>query len=328
MPHPSLNHALAAAVERRRALLSEGQTEAVRLFDGDGDGVPGLVIERLGPALIVQLHLGRLDAEEAEVRAAVGALMREIGWRGAYRKYFPRDRTRLSPVLDQANRSSEPWVGEPVEAEITVRERGRMFLVHPFDGFATGLFLDHRDRRDTVAAIAHGKRVLNAFSYTCAFGVAAGLGGAAQVVNVDISKRYLEWGKRNLTLNGLALETQRFICSDVLDYYGRARRQRVDFDVVILDPPTFARTGKGNRVFNVADQLDELLGGALSILRNPGVVALSTNHERLTGSVLLASARSATAKAGRRLICHQPQRNSVDFPSHRHASRAVILEIG
>jgi len=110
--------------------------------------------------------------------------------------------------------------------EYAVLENGIRFLVRPHDGHSTGLFLEHRDNRKRVRRLAAGRNMLNAFAYTCGFSVAAALGGAAGTVSVDVSKKYLEWGKCNFAANELNLADHRFICSDIFDYYRRARRRR------------------------------------------------------------------------------------------------------
>jgi 23S rRNA (cytosine1962-C5)-methyltransferase len=187
-----------------------------------------------------------------------------------------------------------PWLGEAVEPEFPVLENGIRFLVRPYDGYSLGLFLEHRENRQRVRALAAGRNVLNAFAYTCAFSVAAAVGGATATVSVDVSRKHLEWGKRNFAANALEPGSHLFICSDIFDYYRRAKRQGRVFDLIILDPPTFARTKRPKQVFVLADDLERLVSGAVELLSPGGHLLLATNHRetsrrRLERAVALAA---------------------------------------
>lgn len=283
-----VGEAVTAALDLRRGLLSDPQTNALRLFNGPADGLDGLVVEKFGDVLIVQLHPGRLALADADVTALCQGLLESTGAAAVYRKAFPRNRSQPQAELDAEHRDSTPWlqsaklVDASVPEEFAIREAGLNYLIRPYDGFSVGLFLEQRDNRARVRAHAGGRRVLNTFAYTCAFGVAAAAGGAEFVVNVDVSKRYLEWGKRNLAVNSLPLEKQMFICSDVFDYYRRAMRQQRRFDLVILDPPTFSRCRTGKSAFVLRSELDELVAGALQLLNPGGRVLLSTNQREMS----------------------------------------------
>ena len=152
------------------------------------------------------------------------------------------------------------------------------YLIRPHEDHAVGLFLEQRDNRSRVRRLARGRRVLNVFSYTCGFSVSAALGGAAETVSVDLSRRFLEWGKRNFAENGLTLERHTFFCSDVFDYYKRARRQGRLFDLLVLDPPTFSRARRPKRAFALHKDLDRLVAGAVELLNPRAYLLLSVNH--------------------------------------------------
>lgn len=297
---------VAAALARRATLLADPQTDVARLFNSATDGIDGLVIEKLGPVLIAQLHSGRLQLTEDAVRALCADVAQRCRANAVYRKDYPQDRTTSARDLDARHRDPTPWLGEPVEPEFTVFEAGVRFLVRPYDGYATGLFLDHRAARAQVRTLAAGRRVLNTFAYTCGFTVAAALGGAAATVSVDLSKKYLEWGKRNLAVNGIALDPHRFICSDIFAYYRRAVRQGHRFDLVILDPPTFARRKDARRPFSLLTELEPLVSRALALLDPGGLLHLSVNHrgtsQRRLEQVVVAAAQ-AQRRHGELLTC-------------------------
>lgn len=322
-----LRERIQRAIERRRDLLAARDTNVARLFHGERDGIAGLVIERYASALVVQVHVGKLAEDEEGVRAAVADCMEGIGASVAYRKYFPKDRSSLSPALDAANRDPIPWIGAAAVDEIGVVELGLSYLVRLHDGYATGLYLDHRERRKFVTGIAHGKRVLNAFAYTCAYGVAAASGGAAEVTNVDVSRRFLEWGKRNVLANQLSLESQRFICSDVLEYYRRAGRQRRRFDLVILDPPTFSRAGKQGDVFSLPEHLEGLVQGACGILERNGVLLLTVNHQRTDVATLRHVSSLGARCAGRRVLDVREAPSASDFAGDPAYSKGIVVHL-
>jgi len=144
-----------------------------------------------------------------------------------------------------------------------------------------GLFLEHRDNRSRVRDLASGRRVLNAFSYTGGFSVAAARGGAASVASVDVSKKYLQWSRRNFAANGLDASPHRFYCSDVFEFHGRARRQGLRYDLIVLDPPTFSRLPKTRSVFEIERDLDRLVAGAIELLDPGGLIFLATNNRGL-----------------------------------------------
>lgn len=312
-----------AAADRRAPLLALGG-DSLRLFHDRSDGIPGLVLERLGDVLIVQCHEERLVIPPDLLRVAVGMLCARLGLRAAYRKDFPRDRSGAAGRLEARHNDPEPWWGVQVEPERIATESvepgvALRWLVHPYDGYSTGVFLEHRDNRARVRAIAAGRRVLNGFAYTCGYGVAAGVGSAAEVVNVDVSRKYLEWGKRNLGLNGLSLESQMFICDDVQNYYRRAARQGRRFDLAILDPPTFARAPKTGATFSLAAQLDELVRGAVERIDDGGVLLLCCNH-RTTGVERL---RAAIESAGRPVRRWETPPLPADFPGDPDFARSI-----
>lgn len=321
-----LRERAAAALERRAALLRDPNTNAIRLVHGAADGLAGLVVEQLGPVLVAQLQAGILRLREQAVRDVCAYLMDAVGAEAVYRKEFPKDRSHRPADLDARLRDPEPWIGTPAEAEFTVSEGGLRFLVRPYDGYATGLFLDHRLHRARVRELAAGRAVLNGFAYTCGFAVAAAAGGAGRTANVDASKKYLEWGKRNLTQNDVPLADQRFYCSDMLDFAARARRQSLRFDYVILDPPTFGRTKKPPRVFALKEDLSQLLESSITLLNTGGYLQVSINHRPWAGR-LRQLVRGACQAVGRRCRLLDEPPVPPDFPDDPGFSKAVLAEL-
>lgn len=267
--------------------------DCYRLLNGAACGLPGLVIERFGPVLIVQVHEGKRRPDAAVVRAIADRLRAATGAVAVYEKFFPRRRDAGRAQLEAALRNPQPWLGDPVASELPVHENGVAFLIRPYDGYSTGLFLEQRENRGRIRQLAAGRRVLNLFAYTCGFAVAAGLGGAAEVTSVDVSKKHLEWGRRNLAANGLSLDVQRFIAADVFDYFRRALRQGRRCDLLVIDPPTFGRARGAPRPFALSADLPRLAREALQLLDPGGLVLLCTNHRGTTAADLQRITRVA-----------------------------------
>ncbi len=313
------------ALKLRERLLADESLDALRIVNGEADGISGLVVEKLGPVLIAQLHEERLKIDSEQARGLLEDLQRRLGARAVYRKHFVRERGRVPGEIAEAHKNPQPWIGTVTEPELIVREYGLRYLVRPYDGFAFGLFLDHRDNRRRIREISAGRRVLNAFAYTCGFSVAAAAGGAAHVASVDSYKRYLEWGKRNFEINGVDLTPHRFYCSDVFEFYGRARRQRLRYDVIILDPPTFSRPKGSGRAFVLSEQLQPLCAGAIELLDSGGLLFLATNDRGIGHRRLEEAAR--TAAAGRRCTVVERPSLPIDFAGDPDYSKTIIVRI-
>jgi len=159
----------------------------------------------------------------------------------------------------------------------TVVENGLRFRVNLGDYLDTGLFMDHRDTRARVRAEAKGKHALNLFAYTGAFSVYAAAGGAASTTSVDLSNTYCDWAEANLELNGLWDDRQEVIRADVLQWLGHAVHEGLQYDLVVLDPPSFSTSKKMERSFNVQRDQLTLLGQVRALLRPSGVLYFSTN---------------------------------------------------
>jgi 23S rRNA (cytosine1962-C5)-methyltransferase len=317
---------LERALADRRILLADPDTNTCRIFNGAADGVAGLVIEKFSDVLVMQHHEGHLRLSEVETRNLCARAQKRLGARAVYRKVFGQDRSKALADLSRLHTDPMPWLGEPVEAEIPVLENGIRFLIRPYDGYSVGLFLEHRDNRRRLRELAAGRTVLNAFAYACAFSVATVLGKAAATTNVDVSKRCLEWGKRNFAANRLDLAAHKFICSDIFDYYRRAERQRHRFDLIILDPPIFGRARRPRRTFVLTEDLNALSAGAVKLLNPGGYLLLAVNHRGTSRKRLEKAIISAAGARPIRTI--DRPRLPVDFAGDRSYAKAVLARLG
>ena len=246
------------AAEKRRA-IRENQTDALRIFDGSGDGLNGLLIDDFAGRWLVQTFDERTPTPDPD-----------LGFRSLYWK----------PMLKTNTLAPTHLAGEPLHAPFLVRESGLRFEIDFQAGLSPGLFLDQRSNRLKLRSLARDKTVLNTFAHTCAFGVAAAVGGAV-TMNIDLSRRYLEWGKRNYAYNDIEIEEHEFIHGEVFDWLQRFQRRGRRFDIIILDPPTFSRDRK-SKIFRVQDDYGHLVALAAKCLNRDGLLLCSTNFRALS----------------------------------------------
>lgn len=162
----------------------------------------------------------------------------------------------------------------------TVYEYGIKFQVNLTDYLDTGLFLDHRETRQIVAAQAGGKRLLNLFAYTCSFSVHAAAQGASYTKSVDMSNTYTAWGQENFVLNGFPLSQNEIVRADCLKFMDEAIRKGEKYDIIVIDPPTISRSKKMERLFDIQHDYVELIHKSLKLLNLKGMIFFSTNSRK------------------------------------------------
>ena len=223
-----LERRVVEAVARRENHPLLADTDAVRLVNAEGDDLPGLVVDRYGDLVVVQLAaagmMTRVEQVADALRQACGAP------RGFLRPDAAVSRREGVPLRQGALWGDEP--GEPVAIE----ERGRHYRVDVKVGQKTGFYLDQRDSRDLVQRLAHGRRVLDLFSYTGGFAVAAIRGGARSVTLVDSSAKALDAAREHVAAAG-ATEA-RFVQADAFQF---PRDDTGEYDLLVIDPPPLAR---------------------------------------------------------------------------------------
>lgn len=301
----------------RTALIDTGSSNAYRLIHGASDGWPGWYLDRLSEVLLSQ-SAADLSAELQQYLAAIP------GVRAVYHKTLNRQVRRTTP----AEVSPQLLSGASLDAPFTILENGVCFELSVAEGYSTGLFLDQRDNRRRLLTqhVAAGFPLrdtsagadfclLNTFAYSCGFSVCAALAGA-QTTSLDLSKKYLEWGRRNFVLNGLDPAQHDFIYGDVFDWLRRFARKARQFDVIVLDPPTFSQS-KAQGMFRATQDYGRLVELALPLLKPAGVLFASSNAANWRPEDFMASVEAAV-HAGERCILQQhyvPQ--PPDFPLSR-----------
>lgn len=219
---------------------------------------------------------------------------------------------RLLPKQNEARQSPRLLFGNREENLGTVvTERELNFGIDFAAGYSVGLFLDQRENRTYAREAARG-RLLNCFAYTCSFSVAAAVAGA-QTVNVDLSKKSLARGRENFALNGLPAKDHRFIADDARSVMRRMTRRGEKFDMIILDPPTFARAPRG-KAFRIETDFEDLILAALEIAVSDARILLSTNCAALSQRALEGMARHCLKRARRAGNLHR-RPPPIDFPA-------------
>jgi 23S rRNA (cytosine1962-C5)-methyltransferase len=285
---------LTDAVRRREPMRRF--TDALRLVNGLGDGLNGLVLEQYGRHFAAQVFHERWLKEK-------DGLIEFVKTRCQGRYLIVKDRTKTSSSRPDAFKTGV-WISDAV-SQTVVREHGLKFGVDLNDTLNSGLFLDMRRNRKTVSALAAGAKVLNCFAYTCSFGVYCRAAGASSVVNVDISAKSLSRGRSNYELNGLAPISDEMIRADALRYLKRAVLKNNRFDLIILDPPSFAR--HDGKSFSVKKDFSGLIDSALKVLNPGGALFASTNFTGLSSHDLEKMARASSREREIRKVQHLGQ---------------------
>jgi 23S rRNA (cytosine1962-C5)-methyltransferase len=224
---------LARAINLRRAMIPENETNAMRLVHGESDGIPGLIVDRYADWLVVQFLAAGVEFWREEI---VKALIEITDFHQVYER-SDVDVRKLEGLPER----SGALMGK-ANKEVVIRENSIKFRVDIVGGQKTGFYLDQRQNRQRFRQFCHKKRVLNCFSYTGGFSVYALAGGAREVISVDSSVGALEQGEANIQLNGLSLENHQSISGDVFQVLRDYRDRAQHFDLIVLDPPKFAPT--------------------------------------------------------------------------------------
>lgn len=252
------------AKEKRSAYYQDDLTTAFRLFNQEGDGFGGLTVDLYGDYAVFSWY----NSYVYQIRQTISE---------AFRQVFPEVLGAYEKIRFKGlDYESAHVYGQEAPDFFTVLENGVLYQVFMNDGLMTGIFLDqHEVRGSLVDGLAMGKSLLNMFSYTAAFSVAAAMGGASQTTSVDLAKRSRELSQAHFQANGISTGDHRFIVMDVFEYFKYAKRKALTYDVIVLDPPSFARNKK--QTFSVAKDYHKLISQSLEILNPGGIIIASTN---------------------------------------------------
>jgi len=251
------------AIDGRAALAADPRTSAYRLIHAEADGLPGLIVDKYGPWLVAQFLS---VAAERHKNAIIDALTEHTAPQGIYERSdtYTRELEGLDPVTG-------PLWGEIPPDRIEIEENSLRFLVDVKAGQKTGFFLDQRDSRRRIMPYVGGKEVLNTFSYSGGFSVYAAAANAGRIMNVDTSEAAHALAEQNMWLNGFDERDDIYAVADAFELLRAYRDQRWTFDVIILDPPKFARSAKQIQAASRGYKDVNLL--AMKLLRPGGILA-------------------------------------------------------
>ena len=255
-----------SALHKRKQFYKSSDTTAFRALNGEGDGLGGLIIDYYDGYYVVSWYSEGIYTFRDEI---IAALQKVANFKGIYEK-------KRFDTKGKYIEGDDFVAGERGEFPLIVKENGVNFAVYLNDGAMVGVFLDHRNVRNQIRdKYAKGRTVLNMFSYTGAFSVFAALGGASKTTSVDLANRSLSKTIEQFSVNEVDYEAQDIIVEDVFLYFKYAAKKKMKFDMVVLDPPSFARSKK--YTFSAAKDYKNLLKETIAITENNGIIVASTN---------------------------------------------------
>jgi 23S rRNA (cytosine1962-C5)-methyltransferase len=305
---------------RRRLFDANGQnTNAFRLVNAEGDGLPGLIVDKYADYLVMQISTLGMSHFRNEIVAALQQALQPQG-------IFERS---SGPALSEEGLQpvTQTLAGNEPPTSLQIRENNLLFEVNIHEGQKTGFFLDHRENRAWVGRICAGRKLLNGFGYTGAFSVYARQGGAQRVVTVDSSTPAIELAKKNFALNGFEIASDDFIAADLFRYL-RSTTQKFDF--IILDPPAFAHRQKD--VENAARAYKDINLQAMKVVESGGLLLSCSCSQPVSPDLFQKILFGAAADAGRAVRIlgqsgHAPDHPiSVYHPEGRYL-QAMLLHV-
>ncbi len=289
------------AVALRERILPAGDS-ACRLINAEGDGIPGLVVDRYGDYLVMVIGTAGVERRREEIVAALAAVVNPRG-------ILERSEGPARRLEGLEDRRGTAW-GEEPPAAVAIRENGLVFEVDVHGGQKTGFFLDQRDNRRQIEDLVRGRSVLNCFSYTGAFSVYAARGGAVRVVSVDSSEAANEAARRHLLANGFPLAAHPIVREDVFRYL---RHTEELFDFIILDPPAFAKNRR--EVARAARGYKDINLQALKRLAPGGMLATFSCSNAIDAALFEKIVLGAARDAGKNLRLLRKLAAAPDHPT-------------
>lgn len=311
----NLTTLLESALSKRKGLLAI--TNAIRLVNGKGDGLEGLVIEQYSSHFVIHIYKHGWQEKISTIEKWI---------KNRFDPQYLVLKYRLSPDGRVLDNPKADILLDKAGSKAIVNEYDMKFLVDLNDGVNSGLFLDMRHNRKMLGELAKGKKVLNCFAYTCSFGVHCRVGKALQVQNVDISAKVLKRGEENYKLNSLTADSQEFIRMEAELYLEKAIKHKNFYDLIILDPPSFARNQE--KVFQVKKNLPKLLEKSIKVLKPQGILFVSTNYSGLTIKHIIQMLQKSSLVNRKTIKSISSSSQDRDFPSPggiKESSLACVL---
>jgi 23S rRNA (cytosine1962-C5)-methyltransferase len=297
------------AIALRWPLFARADLDAFRVVNDAGDALPGVVVDRYGQHAVLSVLTDEAHRHEVAIAEALVAR----GFVGVYVKRRPKQANVVADTRTDDIAPARPIAGLAASESFVVREGPDRFVVRLGDGLSTGIFLDQRETRAFVRELSAGRSVLNLFAYAGAFTVSAARGGARRTTSVDVAKSVLAWAEENLRENEIVdPSAHAFVAEDALTFLARARARGDRFDLVILDPPSYATT-KNSR-FTVENDYRALAAAAFRVTSPSGTVIACTNHRGVSPSRFRGFLRDAATAAHVRIRKERERPPPFDFP--------------
>jgi 23S rRNA (cytosine1962-C5)-methyltransferase len=292
------------------------KTNAFRLFNGEGDGLGGITIDYFDQNILVNWY-------NEGIFVYKDIILSHLKTYDFAKSIYQKKRfIKSGSGLDQDCYVS----GEKVTFPIKIKENGIKFNVNLDDGAMVGIFTDQREIRSLIKKeYSQNKFVLNTFSYTGAFSVVSAVGGSAKTVSVDLAKRSLDLTKSNFLINNLDLDNNQIIVEDIFSYFKYAKRKNLQFDLIVLDPPSFAQSKKMK--FSVAKNYDILIKYSLEILSPKGVIVASANHSKLPPRKFREMIERGFAASSRKFSIRKELRLPADYKTLRAYNESNYLKV-
>ncbi len=311
--------------DARHELIDLKDTDSFRVIHGEGDGLPGVVVDHYAGFAVMKLYSAGLTPYRPllveGLRAAIPGLKGIIG----------RDEVVRDDDADDARGTGKILWGAAAPEPVTILERGVKFLVDVYRGQKTGFFLDQRENRALLKRLGKGRDVLNCFCFSGGFSVNAAIGGAKSIFSVDQDEDAIALARQNFTLNGIDPSGFDFLAADVFTLLDSFKQEGRSFDLIVLDPPAFAKSQKD--VEAALDGYASLNRQALKLLRPNGLLVTSSCSARVTPDAFLGAIKEAAFNADTELALveerYQPPDHPVrlQFPEGRYLKFLVLRKI-
>lgn len=283
-----------------RSAYFDGKTTGYRLVAGEGDGLPGLIIDVYSRVAVIKLDGG---GPEAFYRPR--GIARWLFEHTPFRQVILRSRER--------GRAGQILEGPPQQTPVRFLENGLHFTADVMQGQKTGFFLDQRDNRALIRRLARGKTLLNLFAFNGGFSVAAGAGGATRVDSVDIAGPAIQAAEEHWRANGLAVDTHQGHVSDCFEFLNCAVQEKHVWDIVVCDPPSFAPNEKSRpQALAAYARLAQLTARAT---KPGGMLALASCSSHIDRDTFMESNLEALGKARRKAVLLADRGLPVDHPT-------------
>jgi 23S rRNA (cytosine1962-C5)-methyltransferase len=297
-----------AAIALRKRLVSD-KLGNVRLINAEADGLPGIVVERYGDYLVVQLYTAAITHLRDDL---FDALVKEVAPKAIY------EQRRYRSLGGEAPRQAGADLvrGDAAPVEVQIAEDDLNFVCDVTAPLSTGLFADLREGRRSVRQWANGRRVLNLFSYTGAISVYAQAGGATEVVAIDVAAKAHARARRNFTASGFDAEKPEHIVGDVFKVLARFNERGRKFDLVVVDPPAFASAAaRGGKPWSAMRDYSELIAAALEVTAPGGLIAAASSTHKMTQQEFEQALAEGALSARTRLQIIDRRGLPPDFPT-------------